>query len=107
LEEIRQGRVALTRQIKTDNKRMIGAHIYLVTEETAAEAERSAVFLTKQTSEPLSQVKEWAIVGDNEMAENRIRQYLDAGVGYFVFSVPHSDNYDKTLARVARLVSRF
>jgi len=51
------------------------------------------------------QVKDWAIVGDNEMAENR--QYLDAGVSHFVFSVPHYGNYEKSLDKVAQLVIRF
>ena len=56
LEEIKQGSVALTRQIKTDNKPMMGAHIYLVTED--AEPERSAAFLTERNAEPPTQVRD-------------------------------------------------
>jgi hypothetical protein len=47
---------------------MMAAHIYLVVEDTTAEAERSAMFLSEQTGETLDKIKEWAIIGDAETA---------------------------------------
>lgn len=104
--EIKRGRAVLTRLIRTGNRPMIAAHIYLVTEDTPAEAERSAVFLSERTGDQLAEVEKWAVVGDAEVAKKRIGQYLEAGASYFVFTLPHTKNYEASLDRVARLVSQ-
>lgn len=101
VDEIKRGKTAL------DDKPMIAAHIYLVTERTDAEAERFAMFLSDRTGDTLSQIKEWAVVGGLETAENRIGQYVDAGVRYFVFSLPHTKNYEASLDRAVRLIDQF
>jgi len=83
------------------------AHIYLIMEDSTIEAERSAVFLSEQTGDTLNEIKEWAITGDAETAKERIGNYIDAGVHYFVFSVPYTKSYEASLDRVARLVGQF
>lgn len=107
VEEISNGRAELTRLVKTSEKPVTAAHIYLVVKDTVAEAERSAVFLSEQTGDTLNKIKEWAIVGDPERAKERISNYIDTGVHYFVFSVPYTKNYEASLDRVARLVGQF
>ena len=107
VDEIKRGKATLTRLIKTGDKPMIAAHIYLVTENTTPGAERSAMFLSERSGDTLSQIKEWAIVGDGEITKKRMSQYLDAGVRYFVFTLPHTKNYETSLDKVARLTSQF
>lgn len=107
VEEINRGRMELTRLIKTDEKPLIAAHIYLVIENTTTEAERSAMFLSEQTGDTLDKIKEWAIIGDTEMAKERITDYIDAGVEYFVFSVPYTKNYEASLDKASRLIGQF
>jgi probable F420-dependent oxidoreductase len=105
VEEISKGRTELTRLVKTAEKPMTAAHIYLVVKDTVAEAERSATFLSEQTGETINEIKKWAIIGDVETAKRRITNYVEAGVGCFVFSLPPTPNYEASLERVARLVS--
>jgi len=81
--------------------------MYLIMEGSTIEAERSAVFLSEQTGDTLNKIKERAIVGDAETAKERISNYIDAGVHYFVFSVPYTKSYEASLDRVARLVGQF
>jgi len=107
VEEIERGKAALSRLTKTGDKPMIAAHIYFVSEDTTAEAERSAMFLSEQTGDVLSEVQKWAVVGDPEIAKKRISDYLDAGVRYFVFTLPHAKNYEASLDRTARLAAQF
>jgi alkanesulfonate monooxygenase SsuD/methylene tetrahydromethanopterin reductase-like flavin-dependent oxidoreductase (luciferase family) len=104
VEEISRGRVELARRIKAGDKLMVAAHIYLVMDDTAAEAERSATFLSEQTGETLNKIKEWAIIGDSQTAKERISDYVEAGVHYFVFILPYTKRYEPSLDRVARLV---
>ena len=104
LEEIRVGRKELARLGKSTDVRMVAAHVYLIMEDTAAEAERSAMFLSEQTGDPLSKVREWAILGDLNEAKERVSDYIDAGVRYFVFSLPFTKRYEDRLERVARMV---
>jgi probable F420-dependent oxidoreductase len=107
LEEIKHGVAELAQRIKTRDMPVIATHIYLVMGETTAEAERSAMFLSERTGDALSQIDRWAIIGDAETTKKRISQYMDAGVRYFVFSLPYTKNYETSLDRVARLVSQF
>lgn len=107
MEEISRGRLELARLIKTGETPKVAAHIYLVTEDTTTQAERSAMFLSEQTGDALDKIKEWAIIGDGEMAKERISNYIDAGVQYFVFSVPYTKNYEASLDKVSRLVDQF
>jgi len=107
VEEISRGRLELGRQIKTGEKPVMAAHIYLVIEDTTTEAERSAMFLSEQTGDTLSKIKEWAIIGDAETAKERISNYIDAGVHYFAFSVPYTKSYEASLDKVSRLVDQF
>jgi alkanesulfonate monooxygenase SsuD/methylene tetrahydromethanopterin reductase-like flavin-dependent oxidoreductase (luciferase family) len=86
---------------------MVAAHIYLIMKDTATEAERSAMFLSEQTGDTLNKIKEWAIVGDVQTAKERISNYIEAGVQYFVFSLPYTESYEAALDRVARLVGGF
>lgn len=67
--------------------------MYLIMEDSTIEAGRSAVFLSEQTGDTLNKMKEWAIVGDAETGKERISNYIDAGVHYFVFSVLHIKSY--------------
>jgi probable F420-dependent oxidoreductase len=105
VEEISKGRTELTRLVKTAEKPIMAAHIYLVVKDTIAEAERSATFLGEQTGETINEIKKWAIIGDAETAKRRINNYVEAGVSYFVFSLPHTSSYAASLERVSRLVS--
>lgn len=107
MEEINRGRLELARQIKTGEKPVMAAHIYLVIEDTTTEAERSAMFLSEQTGDTLNKIKEWAIIGDAETAKERISNYIDAGVHYFAFSVPYTKSYEASLDKVSRLVDQF
>jgi probable F420-dependent oxidoreductase len=107
VEEISRGRPELSRLIKTGERPIVVAHICLIMEDSTIEAEQSAVFLSKQTGDTLNKIKEWAIVGDAETAKERISNYIDAGVHYFVFSVPYTKSYEASLDRVARLVGQF
>jgi probable F420-dependent oxidoreductase len=107
VEEISRGRPELARWVKTSDMPMVAAHIYLIVEDTTAEAERSAMFLSEQTGDTLSKIKEWAIVGDVETARERISNYIDAGVHYFAFSLPYIKNYEALLDRIMRLVGQF
>jgi len=107
VEEISRGRLELTRLIKSSEKPKVAAHIYLVIEDTTAEAERSAMFLIEQTGETLDKIKEWAIVGDAETAKERISNYVDVGVHYFAFSVPYTKRYESSLDKVSPLVDQF
>jgi probable F420-dependent oxidoreductase len=104
VEEISKGIIELTRLVKTAEKPMTAAHIYFIVEDTLAEAERSATFLGKQTGETIDQIEKWAITGDPETAKRRMRNYVEAGVSYFVLSLPLTSNYDASLKRAARLV---
>jgi probable F420-dependent oxidoreductase len=104
VEEISEGITELTRLVKTAEKPLTAAHIYFIVEDTLVEAERSATFLSKQTGETVDQIKKWAIIGDAETAKRRMRNYVEAGVRYFVLSLPHTPNYDASLKRAARLV---
>ncbi len=104
-EEISRGRSELTKWVKTGNMPMVAAHIYVIAEDTTAEAERSAMFLSEQTGDTISEIKEWAIVGDVETAKERISNYVNAGVQYFSFSLPYVKNYDASLDRVSQLIS--
>jgi probable F420-dependent oxidoreductase len=107
VEEISRGALELARGIKASNKPMVAAHIYLVMEDTTTEAERSAMFLSEQTGDALNKVKEWAIVGNAQTTKERISNYIEAGVHYFVFSLPYTKSYGATLDRAARLVGEF
>jgi alkanesulfonate monooxygenase SsuD/methylene tetrahydromethanopterin reductase-like flavin-dependent oxidoreductase (luciferase family) len=108
VEEISRGRPELSRLIKTGDRPIVVAHIYLIIEDSTTEAERSAVFfLSEQTGDTLNKIKEWAIVGDAETAKERISNYIDAGIHYFVFSVPYTKSYETSLDGVARLVDQF
>ena len=91
--------------VKIGEKPVTAAHIYLVVKDTVAEAERSANFLSEQTGETLEEIKKWAIIGDAETAKRRISNYVEAGVGCFVFSLPYTPSYETSLERVFRLVS--
>jgi alkanesulfonate monooxygenase SsuD/methylene tetrahydromethanopterin reductase-like flavin-dependent oxidoreductase (luciferase family) len=104
VEEIGRGRLELARRIKAGDKPMVAAHIYLILENTTAEAGRSATFLSEQTGETLNKIKEWAILGEAKIAKERISDYVEAGVHYFVFSLPYTKRYGPSLDRVARLV---
>jgi len=104
LDEIRRGRAELTQQAKPTDVHMVAAHVYLVMEDTAVEAERSATFLSEQTGETISKIMEWAIVGDFNAAKERIVDYVDAGVQYFVFSLPFTKRYEESLEKVTRLI---
>jgi probable F420-dependent oxidoreductase len=105
VEEISNGRAELTRLVKTSDKPVTAAHIYLVVKDTVAEAERSAAFLGEQTGETLDEIKKWAIIGDAETAKRRISNYVEAGVSHLVFSLPYTPSYQDSLERVSRLVS--
>jgi probable F420-dependent oxidoreductase len=107
VEEISRGRPELSRLIKTGDRPIVVAHIYLIMEDSTTGAERSAVFLSEQTGDTLNKIKEWAIIGDAETAKEKISSYVDAGVHYFVFSVPYTKSYETSLDRVARLVGQF
>jgi probable F420-dependent oxidoreductase len=107
VEEISRGRLELARRTRAGDKPMVAAHIYLVMDDTAAEAERSAMFLSEQTGDTLDKIKEWAIVGDAKTAKERISNYVEAGVHYFAFSLPYTKSYEPSLDRVARLVDEF
>ena len=85
---------------------LIAAHIYLIVKESSTEAYKSAEFLSEMTGEPLSKVREWAIIGDLNEAERRTNDYVSAGVRYFVFSLPNTDKYLRTINYAARLVER-
>lgn len=76
-------------------------------EDTTSQAERSAMFLSEQTGDTLDKIKEWAILGDAETAKARMSGYIDAGVQYFVFSLPYTKSYETSLDRAARLVGQF
>jgi alkanesulfonate monooxygenase SsuD/methylene tetrahydromethanopterin reductase-like flavin-dependent oxidoreductase (luciferase family) len=104
LDEIRRGRAEFKQQVKPTDVRMVAAHVYLIMEDTAAEAERSATFLSEQTGETISKIREWAIVGDFNAAKERIIGYVDAGVEYFVFSLPFTKRYEESLKKVTRLI---
>jgi probable F420-dependent oxidoreductase len=107
VEEISRGRLELAGRFKASDKPIVAAHIYLIIEDTTTEADRSAMFLSQQTGDTLNKIKEWAIVGDAQTAKERISNYVEAGVQYFVFSLPHTKSYEATLDRVARLVGEF
>jgi probable F420-dependent oxidoreductase len=107
MEEISLGRLELARRIKTGDKPLVAAHIYLIVEDTTREAERSAMFLSEQTGDTLDRIKEWAIIGDAETAKARMEGYIDAGVCCFVFSLPYTKGYEASLDTVARLVGQF
>jgi probable F420-dependent oxidoreductase len=107
VEEISRGRPELARLTKAGDERLLAAHIFLVMEDTTTEAERSAMFLSDQTGDTLDKIREWAILGDAETAKERISRYIDAGVQYFVFSLPYTKSYEVSLDRVARLVGQF
>jgi probable F420-dependent oxidoreductase len=104
LDEIRLGRAELAQQAKPTDVHMVAAHVYLVMQDTAAEAERSAKFLSDQTGDTISKIREWAIVGDFNAAKKRIIDYVDAGVEYFVFSLPFTKRYEESLKKVTRLI---
>jgi rubrerythrin len=53
----------------------------------------------------LDEIKKWAIIGDAETAKRRISNYVEAGVSYFVFSLPYAPSCGDSLERVSRLVS--
>jgi alkanesulfonate monooxygenase SsuD/methylene tetrahydromethanopterin reductase-like flavin-dependent oxidoreductase (luciferase family) len=104
VQEISRGGLELARPIKAGDKPMVAAHIYLIIDDTTREAERSAMFLSERTGEPLDKIREWAILGDAKTAKERISNYVEAGVHYFVFNLPYTKNYEPSLDRVARLV---
>ena len=107
VEEISRGRLELAQRMKASDKPIVAAHIYLIVEETNTEAARSATFLSEQTGDTLDKIKEWAIVGDAQTARERISNYIEAGVHYFVFSLPYTKNYEAALDGVARVVGEF
>jgi len=107
VEEISRGRLELAGGINAGDKHIVAAHIYLIIEDTTTEAEKSAMFLSQQTGDTLNKIREWAIVGDAQTAKEKISNYIEAGVHYFVFSLPYTKSYEATLDRVARLVGEF
>lgn len=96
----------IVRRIRNSSDPIIAVHIYLVIQDSMAEAERSVMFLSERTGDLLRTVEEWAIVGDVETAKRNIDQYRQVGAGYFVFSLPHTKDYDSVLDKVAELVGQ-
>jgi alkanesulfonate monooxygenase SsuD/methylene tetrahydromethanopterin reductase-like flavin-dependent oxidoreductase (luciferase family) len=106
IEEISEGELKLTRLVKTSDIPMVAAHIYLILGDTTREAERDAMFLSEQAGDTLSGIKQWAIVGNAETAGERIGNYMDAGVRYFVFSLPYIEKYEALLDRIMRFAGQ-
>jgi alkanesulfonate monooxygenase SsuD/methylene tetrahydromethanopterin reductase-like flavin-dependent oxidoreductase (luciferase family) len=103
IDEIRKGRGVLSKLV-ADNGKLIAAHIYLILGQNMSRARKSAKFLEERTGETMKKVEEWAIVGDLKTSKARLLDYMDAGVEYFVFSLPYTSQYLDSINPVSELV---
>jgi alkanesulfonate monooxygenase SsuD/methylene tetrahydromethanopterin reductase-like flavin-dependent oxidoreductase (luciferase family) len=70
------------------NAPSVAANLYASIASSHESAAKEAEFLSLMTGEKLEDVKKWAIIGSFEDAVERIGAYRDAGVQYFIFSIP-------------------
>jgi probable F420-dependent oxidoreductase len=70
------------------NAPSIAANLYASISSSRELARREAEFLSRMTGEKMESVEKWAVIGSPEDAVHRVGAYIDAGVQYFVFSIP-------------------